>query len=90
MLRYLIIDILLPLFVFALLRSFLRSFFQTKKDVARPAPEQARPTVFAGGELIKDPVCGTYVSAGASITRTVNGQLLHFCSKECRDKYRAA
>ena len=90
MLRYLIVDILLPLLVFALLRSFLRSLFQTKKDVTRSAPEQARPTVFAGGELKKDPVCGTYVSAGASVTRTVNGQLLHFCSKECRDKYRAA
>ncbi len=90
MLRYLIIDILLPLLVFGLLRSFLRSLFQTKKDVTRSAPEQARPNVVAGGELKKDPVCGTYVSAGASVTRTVNGQLLHFCSKECRDKYRAA
>jgi YHS domain-containing protein len=90
MLRYLIVDILLPLLVFALLRSFLRSLFQTKKDVTRPVPEQAPPTVFAGGELKKDPVCGTYVSAGASVTRTVNGQLIHFCSKECRDKYRAA
>jgi YHS domain-containing protein len=90
MLRYLIVDILLPLLVFALLRSFLRSLFQTRKDVTRPTPEQARPNVVAGGELKKDPVCGTYVSAGASVTRTVNGQLVHFCSKECRDKYRAA
>ena len=90
MLRYLIIDILLPLLVFGLLRSFLRSLFQTKKDVTRSAPAQARPDVVAGGELKKDPVCGTYVSTGASVTRTVNGQLVHFCSKECRDKYRAA
>ena len=90
MLRYLIVDILLPLLVFAFLRSIFRSIFQTGRDVLRQTPPPSRPDVVAGGELKKDPVCGTYVSAGASVTRTVNGQLLHFCSKECRDKYRAA
>ena len=92
MLRYLIVDLLLPLLVFALLRSLFRSLFQTGRVVTRP-PQQAPPpppNVVAGGELKKDPVCGTYVSTGASVTRTVNGQLLHFCSKECRDKYRVA
>ncbi len=93
MLRYLIVDILVPLLIFAFLRSLLRSLFQTKRDVSRPAyqgPPPSRPDVVVGGELKKDPVCGTYVSAGASVTRTVNGKLLHFCSKECRDKYHAA
>jgi YHS domain-containing protein len=93
MLRYLIIDLLLPLLVFALLRSILRSLFQAGRDVTRqdrPAPPPSRPSVVSGGELKKDPVCGTYVSTGASVTRTVNGELLHFCSKECRDKYRVA
>ena len=93
MLRYLIVDILLPLLVFALLRSLFRGLFQTGRNVARQdrhAPPPSRPNVVVGGELKKDPVCGTYVSTGASVTRTVNGELLHFCSKECRDKYRAA
>jgi YHS domain-containing protein len=90
MLRYLIVDILLPLLAFLLLRSVLRSLFQTGRDVTRQAPSPPRPNVVAGGELKKDPVCGTYVSTGASVTRTVDGQVLHFCSKECRDKYRAA
>jgi YHS domain-containing protein len=93
MLRYLILDILLPLLVFAFLRSLFRSLFQTRRDVTRQtqyAPPPSRPNPVVGGELKKDPVCGTYVSIGASVTRTVDGQLLHFCSKECRDKYRAA
>ena len=93
MLRYLIVDILLPLLIFALLRSFFRGMFQTRRDVTRPdrqAAPPSRPNVVVGGELKKDPVCGTYVSTGASVTRTVDGQVLHFCSKECRDKYRAA
>ena len=88
MLRYLIVDILLPLLFFLLLRSFFRGLFQTRREVTRQPPP-AQPTVVVGGELKKDPVCGTYVSTGASVTRTVDGQVLHFCSKECRDKYRA-
>ena len=90
MLRYLIVDILLPLLAFLLLRSFFRSLFQTRRDVTRQSPPASAPNVVLGGELKKDPVCGTYVSTGASVTRTVDGQVLHFCSKECRDKYGAA
>ena len=95
MLRYFIIEILLPLLLFLVLRSFLKGLFQNRRDVSRrdsqsqPVPN-APPPVFAGGDLKKNPVCGTYVSTSASVTRTVNGELLHFCSKECRDKYRAA
>ena len=94
MLRYLIVEILIPILVFTLLRSILRSLFQSKRTVVRPgvntdAPP-SRPSVVAGGELKKDPVCGTYVSAGASVTSRVDGQVVHFCSTACRDKYRAA
>ena len=42
------------------------------------------------GELKKDPVCGTFVSTGSSVKQMVNGELVHFCSTTCRDKYRAA
>ena len=58
-----------------------------------PAPPPAtprEPPVVSGGELKKDPVCGTYVSTSLSVTSRVNGEVVHFCSKECRDKYRAA
>jgi YHS domain-containing protein len=92
MLRYFVLEILVPVLIFTLLRSILRSLFQSKRPVARnDAPRyQPQPQVVAGGELKRDPVCGTYVSTGSSVTRQVNGQLLHFCSTECRDKYRAA
>ena len=90
MLRYLIVDILIPLLVFVLVRSFFRGLFQTRRTVSRQPPPASAPNVVLGGELKKDPVCGTYVSTGASVTRTVDGQVLHFCSKECRDKYGAA
>lgn len=91
MLRYLFLEIVLPLLVFFFLRSIFRSLFGAARQAAAPPPHAPRrPEVVSGGELKKDPVCGTYVSEALSVTRKVNGQVLHFCSKECRDKYHAA
>ncbi len=39
--------------------------------------------------LQQDPVCGTYVAIDSSLKTIVHGKVLHFCSAECRDKYRA-
>jgi len=41
----------------------------------------------SGGELKKDPVCGTFVAVTSSIKRNVDGQVVHFCSTTCRDRY---
>jgi YHS domain-containing protein len=39
------------------------------------------------GEMLKDPVCGSYVSKDSDI-RVKNGDKVEvFCSYECRDKY---
>jgi YHS domain-containing protein len=92
MIRFLLVRFVFPLLVLFLLRAVLKSVFASFRS-ASPSQAQDRqspPIVPAGGELKKDPVCGTYVSAATSLTRTVNGSLLHFCSKECRDKYRVA
>ena len=41
----------------------------------------------ASGEMVKDPVCGTYVERDGSI-RVREGEKVHvFCSYECRDKF---
>lgn len=41
----------------------------------------------AAGEMVKDPICGTYVEKDGSI-RVREGEKVHiFCSYECRDKY---
>ncbi|MBC18447.1 TRASH domain-containing protein [Pseudodesulfovibrio profundus] len=41
----------------------------------------------ASGEMVKDPICGTYVDREGSI-RVKEGEKVHtFCSYECRDKY---
>jgi YHS domain-containing protein len=86
------VRILGPLFVILIVRSVIvaiaKLFSQT---FSAPAPHETQQasTFASGGELKKDPVCGTYVSPGAAVTKRVNGDLVHFCSPECRDKYRA-
>jgi len=42
-----------------------------------------------GGELMKDPVCGTYVSSNSKYRRTVGGTTHVFCSEKCRDQFAA-
>lgn len=91
MIRFFVIRFLLPLFILFLVRAILRSIFASARSFsAAPSRPQEPPTVSPGGELKKDPVCGTYVSTSGSISRTVNGQLVYFCSAQCRDKYRVA
>ena len=88
--RFLFRFVVLPLLVLWLLRSILRSIFGGLNSQVAAKPARPAPTVSPGGELKKDPVCGTYVSADTSVTKRIDGQTLHFCSPGCRDKYRAA
>jgi YHS domain-containing protein len=57
--------------------------------LGRLDPRSKRPTTpRSGGELRRDPVCGTYVSEAVSVKKTIGQQVVHFCSTACRDKYR--
>jgi YHS domain-containing protein len=91
MIRYFIVRILFPLILILVVRSvvvaLIKGFSQAFKV---PAPQEAKQasTFQAGGELKKDPVCGTYVSTSASVTKKVKGELVHFCSAECRDRFK--
>src|SRR6476659_1786041 len=40
-----------------------------------------------GGELKKDPVCGTFISTATAFQKSAGGQTYYFCSTACRDKY---
>jgi YHS domain-containing protein len=63
----------------------MRAFSQMAGVTPRPP---APPREQSGGELKKDPVCGTFVAAASSIKATVKGETIHFCSTACRGKYR--
>ena len=40
------------------------------------------------GETARDPVCGIFVSTEVSYRLTEGGATLHFCSRECLERYR--
>ena len=83
MLRFLILRFVLPLFLFLLVRHVFKSVWTSLN--APTTPHGRDPP---GGELKRDPVCGTYVAANTALTRTVGGKTIHFCSPACRDNYR--
>ncbi|MBZ5625967.1 MAG: hypothetical protein LAQ69_45850 [Acidobacteriia bacterium] len=90
--KFLFVEIIFPLLVLLFLRSVLKSIVAGFRSASAPQnrARQAPPQVSVGGELKKDPVCGTYVSTAGSLSQKVNGQLVYFCSAACRDKYRVA
>ena len=40
-------------------------------------------------KLVRDPVCGTFVSPGAALSLTSGGRINYFCSEECRAKFKS-
>jgi len=66
----------------------LGDLFSTQPN--QPTQNRAANKVPLTGELKKDPVCGTYISAATSLQEKVGGEIHYFCSKECRDKYVAS
>jgi YHS domain-containing protein len=80
---------LLAVLLITLLRYVIGSIGRAFSEFVAPqhtreAAGRAQPV----GELKKDPVCGTYVAVTASVKKTVGGEVIHFCSAACRDRYR--
>jgi YHS domain-containing protein len=85
MIRRFIIEFILPLLLFFIVRSMFKGM---ASSVSTPRQRPEEPRVSAGGELKKDPVCGTYVSTSAALSKKAGGETVYFCSAECRDRYR--
>jgi YHS domain-containing protein len=78
---------------FAFIRYVVTAFARTLSQTVRPQtppPGNRAPRSAIGGELKQDPVCGTFVSTSSSITKTINGEPVYFCSAACRDKFKVA
>jgi YHS domain-containing protein len=87
MIRSFFVDFILPLLLFLIVRSMISGLFKRGRDIA--VQQRQRPESPASMELKKDPVCGTYVSPATGVSQMVQGHLIYFCSKECRDKFAA-
>jgi YHS domain-containing protein len=51
-------------------------------------PDEFVASESVGRRLVRDPVCGTHLAETIAIPLRNGDETLHFCSMECRDKYR--
>jgi YHS domain-containing protein len=84
-----IILLILAVLVITFLRAVIGLVTRAMSDAISPSKPDVRATPTPGGELKRDPVCGTYVAAATSVKKTVGAKVVHFCSTECRDRYHA-
>jgi YHS domain-containing protein len=83
------------LLVFIIAVSVIRSAVEYVKRLwqgtqqARPVARAPTNSNSASTLLLQDPVCGTYVAADTSMKKIVAGTVYHFCSAECRNKFRS-
>jgi len=82
-----IFRIIVVLFVLRL----IQSYFAPKPRPASPRAGGRNTAVErAGGQLVRDPQCGTYVPMSTSVHLVSGPHTLYFCSVACRDAYRKA
>lgn len=89
--------VLIEALVFVLVITFLRGvigiLMKAAAELFQPAPPPraegpSRSTSTGiGGELVRDPVCGVYVSPAVAVKKTVRGEVHYFCSEECKNKF---
>ena len=92
-----ILYLLFAVILISVLRAILRIISKGFGELMSPGVGQSGQSSQAPGkqvpltgELKKDPACGTYIAAATSIQEKVGGEILYFCSKQCRDKYVAS
>lgn len=73
--------------ILLLLRMVLRMLFGDRRPQKRPAGPQSRNPERLGGELVRDPQCGTYIPKTSAIVSGSGEAVQYFCSTTCRDAY---
>ena len=84
MLRFLFYAILIIIFVRALWR-----FWEGIKEGMNGGSTGGAAVPQRGVQMVRDPVCGTFVVPERAVTLSTGRHVVHFCSTGCRDKYRA-
>jgi len=81
-----IVRFLVVLFVIRLIVNAIFGVRPRQTRQARPSG----PVERAGGTLVRDPQCGTYLPETRAIRVGSGADARFFCSTACRDAYRAA
>lgn len=84
MVRFLALAVL-AFFLFLIVRASVHAFLGGLRGASRPVTRGR-----AGlDELVKDPVCETYIPRRKAISRGSGSATRYFCSATCADKYAA-
>ena len=91
MLRFILLSVLLTILFRAVSRLWagvVRGMQSGNPSAGRRSDGSAVPQ--RGVQMVRDPVCGTFIVPDRALMLSVGRQQLYFCSPACRDKYRAA
>jgi YHS domain-containing protein len=91
LLLYLFNLIVVTIIGWILARIVQRLFGNPRMGPRAPRPSAPRghsPSAIAG-ETARDPVCGMFVSTELSHQLQRGGETLHFCSRECLERFQA-
>ena len=67
--------------IFRLLKSVAQKVFS---KIATPPSGETQQIA----EMVKDPVCGSYVSVDHAVTAEFSGERKYFCSDKCLNEFR--
>jgi hypothetical protein len=67
------------------LRIFWNAFFRGSQTGSFPRKGGVREA-----EMVRDPVCGTWIDRGLALTARRGGEIVPVCSEQCRNRLEAA
>jgi YHS domain-containing protein len=85
LLRFLLLFLLAMLIV----RAFWRVVAGVVDGVSQPPGARRSGPPDRGVQMVRDPVCGTFLPPETAITLADRGAVRYFCSEKCRDAYKA-
>ena len=80
--------VLLFVLVMLVLRAIWRVLSGIVDGVSRPVGGRSGPPE-RGVQMVRDPVCGTFLPPENAVTLAERGSVRYFCSEKCRDAYKA-
>jgi YHS domain-containing protein len=68
-----------------------RAFWRLVDGILEAAGGTSRARAKTPGiKLVRDPVCGTYVTPGVALSLHSRGRTYHFCSERCRSQFQSS
>jgi hypothetical protein len=86
----LILYLLLAVILISVLRTVigvLAKAFSSLLQAGGASSSGPRQSAQLGGNLHRDPVCGTFVAESTPFQRRLPGQVFYYCSDACREKH---